>query len=316
MSLLQPEQPKTPKGAGSPSSASTADMGAAKSAVARAEAAASGMLSSLRVSLMPSDLEGRPAPNVARGLIVLAVVLLVETAIIGVLYFMTSRSVNGTIARRDKMMADIQTIDKQTSALEAASIPAVSYAYQVQAAKETLGKHVYWTPFFALLEKSALPAVKFTSFSGDATTGVITVDCVAGNYLDAAQQIVSLRESPMILEVRSNSAAAKVNEKGEITGISFSMVIKVKLDAWTLLTAPSSMPDQQAAPASNAAPTEAGGQAPAFIAAPATEPAAAGTSASSTPSHGASTGTKVPSSSPFPGPSVTPPTPPPSPAKP
>lgn len=276
MSLLPPpEKPKPTSGAGAPSSASggAAPKPSAASAASKAEAVASNMLSSLRVSLMPSDLEGRPAPNLAKGLIILAAVLAVETVAIGVLYFMTGREVSGTIAQRDQMQADIQRIDKETATLEAAAVPAVTYAYQVRAAKETLGKHVYWSPFFAFLEKSTLPTVKYLTFSGDATTNVIALDCFAGTYRDVAQQIVSLRELPMVLDVRSNSAVAKIDDKGEITGISFSMVIKVKPEAWSLMTAPSAMmpdaqPSSQNSGASVPASSESGSQAPAFIAAP------------------------------------------------
>ncbi len=285
MSFLPSEEPKTSKSAWAHSSSSGSGVtppnppappvpapAAAKSPVppvpapiaapSKAESAASGMLSSLRVSLMPNDLEGRPAPNFGRGLIILFVTLLVETAIVGGSYLTVSRSVDGVVAERAKLAADIQRLDKETAGIETAAAPAVAYAYQVRAAGDILDKHVYWSPFFAFLEKSTLPSVKYLNFAGDATTGTVTVDCIAGTYHDVAEQIVSLRESPMILDVRSNSAAAKLNDKGELTGIAFGLVLKLKPDAWSLISAP-------AASSSPTVPaTDTAGQAPAFMPVP------------------------------------------------
>lgn len=199
---------------------------------AKADTGGGGMLSNLRVSLMPSDLEGRPAPNLARGLLLLGIVFAAETVIIGFAYFLVSRSVTARVAERDRLLAQITQVDKEIAALEASAKPAVAYYFQLANAAKTLDGHVYWTAFFSFLEKNTLNSIQYVSFSGDASTGVISLDAMARTYRDAAEQIVSLRENPMVLSVQSTSASASVDDLGNVGGISFAMNVRLKTDIW------------------------------------------------------------------------------------
>lgn len=189
-------------------------------------------LSGLRVSLMPSELEGKAPPDLGRGLLVLAFVLVIETVIIGTAYFFTSRAVDARVARQAALQTQIDELDKAVVAQEAAAKEAASYNGQVNAATEALDKHLYWTKFFALLEAKTRPTVKYLNFSGDADTGTVTLDAIGRTYRDVAEQIVALREDKAIADVRTTSAAAQITDTGEITGVSFTMVVRFKMEAW------------------------------------------------------------------------------------
>lgn len=210
-----------------------ASPGAAAGRPAAKEDAGGGLsLSGLRVSLMPSELEGKAPPDLGRGLMILAFALVIETVIIGAAYFFTSRAVDARVARQAELQAQIDQLDKAVAAQEAEAKEAAAYNGQVNAAKEALDRHLYWTKFFALLESKTRPTVKYLNFSGDADTGTVTLDAVGRTYRDVAEQIVTLREEKSIADVRTTSAAAQITDTGEVTGVSFTMVVRFKPEAW------------------------------------------------------------------------------------
>lgn len=218
----------------------------------RAEEGAS--FSGLRVSLMPSELAVKAPPDFGRGLLVLAFALVVETLLIGGAYVFVRRTVEARVFRRDALVAEIGALDATVAAQESAAADAVRYGSQVAAAKKALDARVNWTAFFSLLEAKTKPTVKYVNFSGDADTGVVTLDAVGTTYRDVAEQIVTLREDARVTDVRTTTAAAQVNEAGEISGVAFTMVIRFKPGAWSRAVVPNRV---EAAPAAAAA--DAGG---------------------------------------------------------
>lgn len=195
-------------------------------------AAEGGAFSGLRVSLMPSELEGKAPPDLGRGLLVLGLVVIIETIAVGAGYFAVSRAIDGRIGRRGQLEAQLAQLNKDVAKQEAAAKEAAAYNGQVLAAQEALDNHVFWTKFFAFIEARTRPTIKYLNFSGDADSGIVTLDSVGRTYRDVAEQIVALKEDPMIIDVRTASASAKVDEKGEVTGVAFTMVLKLKPETW------------------------------------------------------------------------------------
>lgn len=204
----------------------------------------------LRVSLMPSELEGRSGPDMGRGLMILALAIVVETVIIGAAYFFTARATDSRLAKRTELQSQVDQLDQEVAKQEKLAEEAAAYNGQVAAAKEALDKHVFWSRFFAALESKTHPTVKYLNFSGDADTGIVTLDAIGKSYLDVAEQIVAFKEYPLVQDVRTTSAAAKVSETGVVTGVSFTLVLKFKPEAWQLKPE-----DRKAAMAGGAAAT-------------------------------------------------------------
>lgn len=191
-----------------------------------------GGIGGLRVSLMPSEIEGKAPPNLRKRVILLALTLVVETLALGIGYFVLlgvarSRTEEGTelAAQRSTLMLAVQK-------KEGAAKEAVLWNAQRIAAKESLDGHVYWTALFGFLEAKTLPSVRYNSFGGDAANGTITLDARANSYRDVAEQIVVFRNEPAVLDVRTTSASAQVNELGEIVGIAFSMSVRIDPALW------------------------------------------------------------------------------------
>jgi hypothetical protein len=181
---------------------------------------------------MPSELEGKAPPDLGKGLLLLALVMIIETIAIGAGYFFVARSTDSRIARRAQLQTQLEQQQKDVAKQEGAAREAAAYNGQVLAAMESLDAHVFWTKFFAFLEAKTRPAIKYMNFSGDSESGIVTLDAVGLTFHDVAEQIVAFKEDPMLLDVRTASASAKVNEKGEVTGVAFTMVLKLKPETW------------------------------------------------------------------------------------
>src|SRR5512142_134450 len=137
-----------------------------------------GAFSGLRVSLMPSELEGKAPPDLGRGLLILGLVLIVETIAVGAGYFFVSRAIDGRIGRRGQLETQLDQLNKDVVKQEAAAKEAAAYNGQVLAAQEALDNHIFWTKFFAFLEARTRPTIKYLNFSGDADSGIVTLDSV------------------------------------------------------------------------------------------------------------------------------------------
>ena len=103
---------------------------------------------------------------------------------------------------------------------------------RVRVATELLDSHTYWTSLFEYLRGTTKPSVTYLNFSGDHASGMITIDAMGSSYRDVAEQIVILRENPMIEKVVSSSASASIDSVGNVLGISFGLVLKVKPEVW------------------------------------------------------------------------------------
>lgn len=205
--------------------------GAAK-ASGTAPAPSGGVFSGLRVSLMPSELEGKKQADPGKRLLALALVLVIETAVILGAYFFVNKTVASKSTNRDELVAKVEALGKSIAKEEASAKDVVAYQAQVAAAGEALDKHVSWTSFFAFIEKKTIPSVKYLNFSGDADSGTVTVDAVGLTYRDVAEQIVQFREEPNVIDVRTSSASARVSDTGEVTGVSFTLVLRLKPEVW------------------------------------------------------------------------------------
>jgi len=188
--------------------------------------------SGLRVSLMPSETDGGKGPDLRRGLLILAFVLVIEMIAIGGVDFWLAQDTAKRQAERagldSRIVADKKMIEDQGKLLAAA----IDLDRQVRAVKEGLTQHVYWTQFFDFLEANSRPNIHFLRFSGEAESGIFSVDVLGRSYRDIAEQIVGLKENPDVASVRATSASARTNQNGEIDGVSTTMMVKVKPGVW------------------------------------------------------------------------------------
>jgi len=181
---------------------------------------------------MPSEIEGQAQPDLRRRVIVLGLVLVVETLILGVAFFALVRTVGNRSEEGIRLSEQQAKLTAEIRVKEQTIKDAVLWNKQLVSASQVLDKHVRWTRFFNLLESKTMPTVSYLSLSGDSELGTVTLDALAKSYRDVAEQIVIFRNEPSIMDVRTTSAAAKINEAGEVVGVAFNVVLKVDPSFW------------------------------------------------------------------------------------
>jgi hypothetical protein len=206
--------------------------GPAPAAKPPVQAPAKEAFTGLRVSLMPSEMEGGASPDLKRGLLIIALVIIVETIIIGGVNLWVMQNTSKKVAERDELNQRIAALNQTVADRGKEMSSVIDMDRQIQASLENLNQHVYWSSFFSFLEDNARPNVRFTRFTGDVDSSMFTIDILGKSYRDVAEQIVVLRENPSVMYVRATSASARVGQAGEVEGVTSSLVIKLKPEVW------------------------------------------------------------------------------------
>lgn len=97
---------------------------------------------------------------------------------------------------------------------------------EIQRVYDLLNKHIYWTNFFALLEKYTLPEVKFSGFAAT-NNGALTLNATAPDYATMAKQLKILQTE------RAKEFVTEVDISGGTksdTGVSFSVALVLNPD--------------------------------------------------------------------------------------
>lgn len=186
----------------------------------------------LRVSLIPSDPGAGAGPDLRKRVLVLVFALVIEALVIGGAYFYVLRLTEGQGTSLDNLTQRSEAVIESIKEKELAAEDMVNFDKQARAVEESLKFHITWSSFFDLVESQTKPNVKYVNFVGDADSGVVSLSAMGKTFRDVAEQIVAFREHPMVESVQINSAAARINELGEVVGVAFSMVITMDLNAW------------------------------------------------------------------------------------
>lgn len=207
----------------------------------------------LRVSLMLSDARGDRGPDMGRRILLAVLVLVLETVILGTAYFFVIRTEGTRAEERMRLEEELKKVQADVAEAEKDAKDVVAFTSQTKAVSGLLDSHIYWTTFFRYLEDVTRPTVRYLNFIGDVQKGVVTVDAMGDSYRDVAEQIVLMREQPLIEEVRTTQAAAAVNGAGEVSGVSFSMILKLAPELWARSAPTPARTTTSAPPASVAA---------------------------------------------------------------
>jgi len=187
----------------------------------------------LRVSLMPSELEGGKAPDLRRRLLILLFVIVLETIIIGGVNFWLIQATSQRQSEHDQLQKQGNDISSQAGQLGRDLTSAIQFDQQARAVADALDKHLYWTEFFKFLENNTLPSIRFERFDGQVSDGVFSFDIFGDSYRDVAEQIVAWSQNPSISRVRATAAQARVTQTGSIEGVAVTVVLNLKPDVWS-----------------------------------------------------------------------------------
>ncbi|MFH1046921.1 MAG: hypothetical protein V1738_01340 [Patescibacteria group bacterium] len=186
----------------------------------------------LRVSLMPAG-EEEAGGGIKRWLLALAIILFVETVLIGGGYLFMANKEADLQARRAELDQAIAASSQKIKETENVAVEASQFGKRARIADNLLDAHLRWTLFFEHLHRVTKPTVTFLNFSGDVASRTVSMDAYGLTYRDVAEQIVALREDDAVMQVITTSATARTNELGEIEGVGFSLVLVLEDYMWS-----------------------------------------------------------------------------------
>ena len=91
-----------------------------------------------------------------------------------------------------------------------------------------LDRHIYWSSFFAFLEKNTLADISFGGFGGD-TSGLYTLGGTARDFKALADQLITFKADPMVTRAGSRGGKAQLDLNGS-GSIVFDLELLVKKD--------------------------------------------------------------------------------------
>ncbi|MAF13487.1 MAG: hypothetical protein CMI53_01165 [Parcubacteria group bacterium] len=182
------------------------------------------------VNLIPADLSRRQVlelPNklFSSGLGIFISILVVVVGYLGIIWYQLRIE-----QQIEDQLLQVSGITEQIASYENNKIAALELQQNLKAIKQLLDKHVYWTQFFAMLEKYTISEVYYTNFSMAGTEGLV-LSAVGRDYQSVAQQLVAFQQADDFIKTVSIDAAsanAAVDDEtatgpNAYSGVSFSI---------------------------------------------------------------------------------------------
>ncbi|NUM25535.1 MAG: hypothetical protein HUU49_02805 [Candidatus Buchananbacteria bacterium] len=178
----------------------------------------------LDVNLIPEELSKHPELELPRKLTMSAILIFVVVLLVVGAYFSITWYQFNITKQINDFETEISNLDKQITSAQASKDAALDLQQRLKTVKDLLDNHVYWTKFFALLEKNTVDEVYFTNF---AMTGQdkLVLAAVGKDYESVARQLVAFQEATdFVKSVRIDSASTEFDfETGDNFGVNFNI---------------------------------------------------------------------------------------------
>lgn len=161
-------------------------------------------------------------------LISLVLVLVLAAVVIFEIYYGLSWWQRQEEARGAKTQAEIAQLNRESSQLANEAAEALAYQGRAATFGRLLQDHVYWTNFFAWLERNTLTTVRYEGFAGG-LDGNYELSAVTQTYADVAWQVSHLLKDPAVRSAAVSSAQMAVNDdKSKPSEVTFNLSLSIK----------------------------------------------------------------------------------------
>lgn len=130
-------------------------------------------------------------------------------------------------SQNDFVLKNIESLKKEIALYEEDKKESEKVQEQLQAIKNLLTSHLYWTKFFGLLEKNTIPDVYYSNFVAS-SDGAVALSAIGKSFSSVAEQIVSFEEAKdFVKEVNITGASAQIDPTGAIMEVNFEVDLKL-----------------------------------------------------------------------------------------
>lgn len=164
-----------------------------------------------QVNLLPRDFSraAKPARRL-RDLFLVALLGIAFIALVDIGLVLYQRQIHADTASVEK---EIQDFEKEIATYAMLATKAQNLNTRLEALRDSVGNHIYWTPLLQLLEERTLANVYYERMSGTATTGAFTFQTIAPNFQTIETQVNALRTAPFVESVSVQTAATTTSTK-------------------------------------------------------------------------------------------------------
>lgn len=110
-------------------------------------------------------------------------------------------------ARLEIINAQVEKASKDVRDFRQQAADTLAYQEKTVEVARLLDNHVYWTNFFAWLERNTLSTVSYGGFSGT-TKGAYSLSGKAGSFAEVSWQVKQLIDDPMTVSASVNSVSS------------------------------------------------------------------------------------------------------------
>lgn len=194
------------------------------------------------VNLIPAELARYPEVELPKiyansGSIIFVSILLVVISYLGITWYQ-----NNIAKRIENIQNQIFTLDEEIAKFDQVKLEALEIQAKLKLVKQLLNNHVYWTEFFAMLEKYTIPDVYYLNFSMAGRDRVV-LSAVGKDYTAVATQLVAFEKATdFIKNVKIDSAGAEITQieseeegvdpENVLAGVRFSITLDFMPDVF------------------------------------------------------------------------------------
>lgn len=178
------------------------------------------------VNLLPEELVGQYEPR--KKLINLGITSGLTVVAVAAIYVIMIVYQSSIVSRTETVRTEANTINQQISQLQETRTAALALKDKVEAIAERLDQHIYWTTFFAQLEKYTVPDVYYSNvFAGD-INGQLTLEATGRDFSSVARQLLAFQQADDFVETVVINSASRVSEvEGGGETVSFGIELKL-----------------------------------------------------------------------------------------
>ncbi len=158
---------------------------------------------------------------------ILAPIFLVGSVYFGMLYYKKESQIKAS--QQAQKYADLTQEIKQE---EVGLKEITDFQAKLKIITPMFYQHLYWTNFFKFLEDNTIKNVYFSGFLGD-TSGLYTLDALAANYNNIAEQVKVFKNNPKIINVSAEGGEMAGGDKDNPASVKFILKFTINKSIFT-----------------------------------------------------------------------------------
>lgn len=183
------------------------------------------------VNLLPDDLAGKV--NARQKLLLFGAVIGACVVVVGVIGFVLSLYKSNIVRRTEDVRAQRAGVEQAIRGSRNEQKESIAFEDRAQTMQALLNRHIYWTKFFAKLERYTDPEVAFNgSFSGD-IKGTMTLQASAKDYRAMARQMLIFKEAKDFVTLSVTTSASVSQSADSNAHVVFGVQLTLVPDIFT-----------------------------------------------------------------------------------